>query len=262
MKKSALISLTKEVLQENNSLIKTTFAEEKILIPRRTPEERRRNFIKATQQKIQQYIKNGSKGDLDLSNTPITSLPDNLKQVGGYLDLSFTSITSLPDNLKHVGGYLDLYNTKITKLPDNLTVGGSLYLYNTPITKLPDNLTVGGWLDLNNTPITTIPTSAKIKGNIYGLKNESIMKKSELKEVIKEYILEIWDSADEFTKTASWLLGIDDDWTVKNIKDHLLWLIRNPDEIADEYDRSVFKLGNVTKIMEIVKRLRGQRGKI
>ena len=126
-----------------NNLISLT--EEKILIPRRTPEERRKNFIKAIQQKIQQYIKNGSKGDLDLSNTPITSLPDNLTRVGGSLDLNNTPITSLPDNLT-VGGWLDLYNTKITSLPDNLTVNGDLSLY--------------------NTKITSIPTSVKIKGKI------------------------------------------------------------------------------------------------
>jgi len=50
-------------------------------------------------------------GDLDLSNTKITSLPDNLK-VGGSLYLSDIPITSLPDNLK-VGGNLDLRNTKV-----------------------------------------------------------------------------------------------------------------------------------------------------
>ena len=212
MKHLTLITIIKEVLQENNSL-----TEEKILIPRRSPEERRKNFIKATQQKIQQYIKNGSKGDLDLRNTPITSLPDNLKQVGGYLDLSNTPITSLPDNLKHVGGYLDLYNTPITKLPDNLTVGGWLDLNNTPITSLPDNLTVGGDLNLNNTPITklpdnltvggdlwlyntkitTIPASAKISGKIYGLKQENIMKKSELKQLIKEVLNEVPEEKDK-----------------------------------------------------------------
>ena len=63
-------------------------------------------------------------GDLDLDNTKITSLPDNLK-VGGYLYLSNTKITSLPDNLK-VGGSLDLRNTKITSLPDNIKVKGKI----------------------------------------------------------------------------------------------------------------------------------------
>jgi hypothetical protein len=107
--------------------------ENKILIPRRSPEERSKNYMIATQKRIQQYIKDGGKGDLGLVNTPITSLPDNLK-VGGDLDLTNTPITSLPDNLK-VGGYLYLDNTKINSLPDNLKVGGYLNLGNTPLSK-------------------------------------------------------------------------------------------------------------------------------
>lgn len=69
-------------------LLDILFEEEKynILKQLRSPEDRKKNFLIATQQKIQQYIKGGSKGDLDLSNTPITSLPDNLI-VGGNLDL-------------------------------------------------------------------------------------------------------------------------------------------------------------------------------
>ena len=85
----------------------------KILVPRRSPEERQKNYAIALQKKIQQYIKDGGVGDLNLSDTPITSLPDNL-EVGGSLYLRDTKITSLPDNLK-VGGYLDLMNTKISK---------------------------------------------------------------------------------------------------------------------------------------------------
>ncbi len=107
--------------------------ENKILVPRRSPEERAKNYLIAAQKKIQQYIKDGSKGDLNLRNTPITSLPNNLN-VGGYLNLGNTPITSLPNNL-NVGGNLDLYNTKITSLPDNLKVGGDLNLANTPLSK-------------------------------------------------------------------------------------------------------------------------------
>ena len=87
--------------------------ENKILIPRRSPEERQKNYLIAIQKKIQQYIKDGGKGNLDLSNTPITSLPDNLK----------------------VGGNLYLENPKITSLPDNLQVGGNLNLRDTPLAK-------------------------------------------------------------------------------------------------------------------------------
>ena len=101
---------------------------------------------------------------LDLSNTQITSLPDNLT-VGGWLDLRGTKITSLPNNLK-VGGGLYLSGTSIASLPDNLTVGGSLNLSNTKITSLPDNLTVGGWLWLNNTQITSLPDNLTVGGGL------------------------------------------------------------------------------------------------
>jgi hypothetical protein len=37
-----------------------------ILIPRRTGEERKRNHKFSTQKKIKKYIKDGSKGDLNL----------------------------------------------------------------------------------------------------------------------------------------------------------------------------------------------------
>ena len=87
--------------------------ENKILVPRRSPEERSKNYIIVTQKKIQQYMKDGGKGDLDLRHTPITSLPQGLT----------------------VGGSLYLSNTPITSLPQNLTVVGDLYLRDTPISK-------------------------------------------------------------------------------------------------------------------------------
>ena len=113
--------------------------ENKILVPRRSPEERQKNYEFILQKQIQQYIKNGSKGNLYLSNTPITSLPDNL-QVGGDLDLSYTPITSLPSGLK-IGGNLSLRGSKITSLPSDLQAGdkdlrgGALFLGKTPLSK-------------------------------------------------------------------------------------------------------------------------------
>ena len=103
-------------------------------------------------------------GNLDLSGTNITTLPDNLT-VGGWLDLSGTKITALPDNLT-VGGSLYLSGTNITTLPDNLTVGGALDLSVTNITTLPDNLTVGGGLDLSGTKITN-PTVKRLRHGEY-----------------------------------------------------------------------------------------------
>jgi len=142
--------------------------ENKILVTRRSPEERSKNYLIAIQKKIQQYIKDGSKGNLDLSNTPITSLPQGLK-VGGNLGLSSTPITTLPQGLT-VGGHLDLVRTLIISLPQDLTVGGYLYLMNTKITSLPQDLKVGGDLDLINTPISKKYTKEQIKQMVPGIK--------------------------------------------------------------------------------------------
>jgi hypothetical protein len=172
-----------------SNILKEIEATNKILVPKRSPEEREKNYLIVIQKQIQQYIKDGSKGNLDLGGDPITSLPDNLKHVGGYLNLENTKITSLPDNLEveddlyltntpisslpknlKIGGYLDLYGTKITSLPNDFKVGGNLYLRNTPITSLPDNLEVGGGLYLGYTPISKKYTEEEIRKMVPGVK--------------------------------------------------------------------------------------------
>jgi len=96
----------------------------------------------------EEILKNyNGEGDLNLSGTKITSLPEGLK-VGGYLNLSYTKITSLPEGLK-VGGFLELSDTKITSLPKDLKVGRYLELRNTSIISLPKDLRVGGRIYLH-----------------------------------------------------------------------------------------------------------------
>jgi hypothetical protein len=147
--------------------------ENKILVPRRSPEERQKNYQIALQKKIQQYIKDGGKGDLDLENTPIQSLPDGLK-VGGSLYLRGTPIQSLPDSLK-VGGALNLINTPIQSLPSGLEVGGKLLLSNTPIQSLPDDLEVGGNLYLRGTPISKKYTEEEVRKMVPGVEGDIIL---------------------------------------------------------------------------------------
>ena len=142
-------------------LLKILLEQENILVPRRT-KDRPERHLRALKEKIQQYIKNGSKGSLNLQNTPITSLPDNLKYVGGNLNLESTPIKSLPDNLE-VGGNLDLTRTSITSLPDNLKVGKDLYLEGSKIISLPDNLKVGGDLIVYRSPLAGKYTDEEIR---------------------------------------------------------------------------------------------------
>jgi hypothetical protein len=65
------------------------------------------------------------KGDLDLSNLPITTLPDGLK-VEDHLNLENTKITSLPKSIQpedlsldftpFINKYMDIYNNNIEKI--------------------------------------------------------------------------------------------------------------------------------------------------
>ena len=69
--------------------------------------------------------------EVKLIHAPETLTKEDLN-VKGNLNLRDTKISSLPDNLT-VGGYLYLDSTKISSLPDNLTVKGNLYLDQTPL---------------------------------------------------------------------------------------------------------------------------------
>ena len=109
------------------------YENESVLVPRRSKEERQKNYKIALNKKIQEYMKNGSKGDLDLSNTPITSLPEGLT-VGEDLFFYATNITSLPEGLK-VGGGLNVAYSTILSLPKGLEVGGDLYIHGTDLKK-------------------------------------------------------------------------------------------------------------------------------
>jgi len=156
-------------------LLTILLEQEKILVPRRSKEERAKNYQIAINKEIQQYIENGSKGDLYLDGTPITSLPDILKYVGGDLNLYQSKIKSLPDNLK-VEEHLVLANTPIEYLPDNLKVKGSILLTRSAIKSLPDNFKVGRSLYLENTSIEDLPYNLEV-GEDFWIRNSPIADK-------------------------------------------------------------------------------------
>jgi len=156
-------------------LLKILLEQEKILVPRRSEEERAKNYQTAINKEIQQYIKDGSKGDLDLVGMPVTSLPDILEYVGGDLNLYQSKIKSLPDNLK-VEEHLVLANTPIEYLPDNLKVKGSILLTRSAIKSLPDNFKVGRSLYLENTSIEDLPYNLEV-GEDFWIRNSPIADK-------------------------------------------------------------------------------------
>ena len=91
-----------------------------IFIPRRT-EDRLERMIK-------QYIRNGSKGNLELSNMNLIELPAILKDitVSGHFICSNNKLTSLNNSPKTVGGYFSCSNNNLTSLVGAPTsVGGA-----------------------------------------------------------------------------------------------------------------------------------------
>ena len=77
---------------------------------------------------IKDYIRNGSKGDLELSNMNLTELPEILKDidVGRFFICSYNKLTSLNNSPKTVGGYFSCSNNNLTSLVGAPTsVGGA-----------------------------------------------------------------------------------------------------------------------------------------
>jgi hypothetical protein len=48
------------------------------------------------------------------------------------------------------------------------------------------------------------------------------------------------------------LLGIDDDWTVNDIREHLTWLTQNPNEISEGYHKDHMMKEHITDTMQWV----------
>lgn len=89
--------------------------------------------------------------EVKLIHAPESLTKEDLN-VKGNLNLTNTPIQSLPNGLK-VKGALYLDEAKIESLPNGLVVGRSLILSNTPIQHLPKDLVVGRNLWLDNTPL-------------------------------------------------------------------------------------------------------------
>ena len=88
---------------------------------------------------ISLYVRNGSKGDLDLSDLKLTVLPDMLKDitVGGNFYCGINKLTSLEGAPKSVGASFYCGNNELTSLQcDHITIGGNFYCSFNKLTSL------------------------------------------------------------------------------------------------------------------------------
>ncbi len=141
------------------------------------------------------------KGDLDLSETEIQSLPEGLR-VDGELNLSYSEIETLPKGLI-VNSHLVLEESNIRSLPEGLKVGGDLILASCQyIFSLPKGLKVVGDLYLEGSGVLSLPKGLEVGGYLY-INSTVLASKSddELREMIKPGFIKgniINDEADEY----------------------------------------------------------------
>jgi hypothetical protein len=147
--------------------LKPLLFESKILVPRRTSEEREKTLIAGHHKIIQRYIKDGCRGKLNLSGSPIKILPDNLTHVGGDLNLHTSKIESL-NNLERVDGNLNLFNSEKMKNFGKLNyVNKGICLSYTTITKIPDFIvTVNGDFKLAEVNIEDLNNLEQVNGHL------------------------------------------------------------------------------------------------
>ena len=158
---------------------------ENILIPRRL-EGRAERYKIIIQRQIQEYIKNGSSGNLYLYKTPIEKLPDNLIKVSGSFWLGRSKIKTL-NNVEIVKTHLDLQDATIESLGNLKEVGHHFSLTNTPIKSLGILEYIGGNFHLRDTKIESLDNLKYIGGDLM-LQGTSIAKnctKEEIREMIE-----------------------------------------------------------------------------
>ena len=129
---------------------------------------------------IMLYVKNGSKGDLDLSDLNLTVLPDILKNISVGRDFfcGTNNLTSLENCPKTVGGSFYCGHNKLTSL-DGATeyVGGSFYCsFNNLKSLTGAPKFVGGVFScgFNEIKFTEQQVRAvcNVKGDIYGIERD------------------------------------------------------------------------------------------
>jgi len=134
-----------------------------IFVPRRMEDR--------VERMIALYVRNGSKGNLSLSDLKLTKLPDILKNVsvnGNFICYN-NDLTSLEGAPKVVDGYFDCSVNSLTSLEGApKTVGGDFYCSDNKLTSLEGaSITVGGDFYCNNNKLTSLQGAPKSVGVIF-----------------------------------------------------------------------------------------------
>jgi len=127
---------------------------------------------------ISLYVKNGSKGDLDLSDLNLTVLPDILKNISVGRDFfcGTNNLTSLENCPKTVGGSFYCGHNKLTSLENcPKTVSVHFYCNNNLLTSLQcAHITVGGDFYCSYNNLTSLTGAPKSVGRDFYCRNNNV----------------------------------------------------------------------------------------
>jgi hypothetical protein len=138
-----------------------------IFVPRRLEDR--------VERMISLYVRNGNKGNLDLSGLKLTKLPEILKNVsiGGDFDCGFNNLTSLENCPSSVDGTFGCGNNNLTSLEGSpSSVGGSFICGGNNLTSLEGAPKfVGGDFYCTDNPVQFTRKGVKsvcnVKGHIF-----------------------------------------------------------------------------------------------
>ena len=159
-----------------------------IFIPRRM-ENRVDRYIK-------QYIRNGSKGNLNLNQMELIELPEILKNVSvdGDFDCSNNKLTSLTGAPTSVGGTFNCTTNKLTSLKGSpVNVGVDFWCDSNKLTSLEGSpSSVGRHFSCNYNKLTSLAGAPKtVGGNFYCSYNTVQFTNAQVRAVcdVKRYII-------------------------------------------------------------------------
>ncbi len=161
MKPKSNILLNIKKLEEISESLDKSNSETKLLRPRKL-ESRRDARRRIDYNRVLKFIENGIWQSLDLTESPLTKLPDELLFIRKDLLLGGSDITELPSGLTHVGADLEISNTKIKYLPKKIFIGDNLFANGSSLEELPQGLKVMGSLFIRRTPLSLKYTTVEM----------------------------------------------------------------------------------------------------
>ena len=134
------------------------------------------------------------KGNVDLGNLKLTSLPLRFSRVGGYFFCSANQLTTLEGSPREVGGYFSCYSNHLTTLEGGpIEVGENFDCAFNNLTTLEGGPSeVGGYFNCTSNHLTTLEGGPREVGEVFYCSNNPV---TEILDKFPDHnkVLKFWD---------------------------------------------------------------------